>query len=81
MPLGLDGRERPLTPQVRTNVQPQFNYHEPGRDHRTLPGDKSLCRQPAADARGLSRLSRSRPCGIPEVLPFGEPFAYGWKGG
>jgi len=38
-------------------VQPLFNYHEPSRHRRTLPGDKPVRRQPAADARSVSGLS------------------------
>ena len=38
-------------------MQPLFNYHEPSRHHRTLPGDKPVRRQPAADARSVSGLS------------------------
>jgi putative SOS response-associated peptidase YedK len=40
--LELEGRNGRATLQVRSNVQPLFNYHEPSRHHRTLPGDKPV---------------------------------------
>jgi putative SOS response-associated peptidase YedK len=40
-------------------VQSLFDHHQPSRHRRAVPGDEPLRRQPAADARRVSRLSRS----------------------
>ena len=40
--------------QKHCNVQSLFNHYKPRRDHRPVPRDQPLRRQPAADARSLS---------------------------
>jgi hypothetical protein len=46
----IGGRNGLAALQVRSNVQPLFNYHEPSRHRRFVPGDESVRRQPASDA-------------------------------
>ena len=42
---------------IERNVQSLFDHDQSSRDHRAVPRDQPLCRQPTADAGRVSRLS------------------------
>ena len=46
--------------ESRSNVQSLLDHDQPSGHHRALPRREPLCRQPAADARRVSRLSGTR---------------------
>lgn len=48
----------------RQHVQCLFDHDQPSPDHRPVPGDEPICRQPATDARRLP------PCVINAFLIF-----------
>src|SRR5436305_1026615 len=45
---------RPERTYSLKHVQLVFHHHEPSSDHRAIPRDQSVRRQPAADARRVS---------------------------
>jgi hypothetical protein len=53
--------------RVERNVRSLLHHHELGRDHRAVPRDQPLHRQPRPDARGL---------GLPRA---GDPQPPSWQ--